>query len=49
MQEYGLKIFEIGMGCLIVAMLASIRSPQACSEKHLEWRYFFLVLRDTRR
>lgn len=41
MEEIGIKIFEIGMGCLIVAMLASIRSLQACSEKRLEWMFLF--------
>ena len=41
MQEYGLKIFNIGMGLFILAMLMSIRSLQACSEKRLEWIFLF--------
>ena len=41
MQECGLKILEIGIGCLIVAMLTNIRNLQACSEKRLEWMFLF--------
>jgi hypothetical protein len=41
MQEYGLKIFNIDMGLFVLAMLMSIRSLQACSEKRLEWIFLF--------
>lgn len=47
MEEIGIKIFEIGMGCLIAAMLASIKSLQACSEKRLEWMFLFGAFRET--
>lgn len=43
MQEYGLKIFNIGMGLFVLAMLMSIRSLQACSEKRLEWIFFWCL------
>ena len=41
MQEYGLKIFNIGMGLFILAMLMSIRSLQACRKNRLEWMFCF--------
>ena len=41
MQEYGLKIFNIDKGLFVLTMLMSIRSLQACSEKHLERIFLF--------
>ncbi len=34
------------MGLFVLAMLMSIRSLQACSEKHLEWIFLFGAFRE---